>query len=220
MKIIDKINFKKFAAKPKWIIGFSDATVFHLHINTNLRVGTIHSKMCNSFPANWANALPLQIDSINSIKKCLTGDKIEYFADTDEQNKFGVAEGELIGGNLSILQNLAGTKSEINTDGKILFIEDVGEYFYSIDRMLYTLKRAGKLSKLAGLIVGSFTSMKDNDIPFGFTLPEIVMNVVAAYDYPVCFDFPAGHIPDNHAIILGREMQLTIGEHEVKASYT
>ena len=104
--------------------------------------------------------------------------------------------------------------------GKILFIEDVGEYFYSIDRMLYTLKRAGKLSKLAGLIVGSFTSMKDNDIPFGFTLPEIVMNVVAAYDYPVCFDFPAGHIPDNHAIILGREMQLTIGEHEVKASYT
>ena len=125
----------------------------------------------------------------------------------------------MIGGNLSLLIAVLGSVSDYNYDGKILFIEDVGEYLYSIDRMIRTLDRAGKLKNLAGLIVGGFTETKDNDIPFGQTVPEIVIEVVKNYNYPVCFDFPAGHIPDNHSLILGRTMSLSVNKDQVNASY-
>jgi len=217
VRIIDRINFKKFAAKPKWIIGFSDATVFHSHINTIFRIATIHSKMCNSFPADWANAEPLQIDSIQSIRKCLIGDKMEYTAPVDEQNKFGVAEGELIGGNLSILQNLAATKSEINTDGKILFIEEVEEYLYSIDRMLWNLKRSGKFDKLKALVVGGFNHIKPDDPgeEFGKNIYEILLEKVREYDYPVCFNFPVGHQRINYALKCGVKHRLIVSDDSV-----
>src|SRR5665647_474214 len=150
VRIIDKINFKKFALKPKWIIGFSDATVFHSHINRNFGIPTIHSKMCNSFPYDWTNAEPKQIDSIDSIRKCLRGEKMKYITEPGANNRKGIAEGILVCGNLSILENLAASKSDINTAGKILFIEEVEEYLYNIDRMLWNLKRSGKLDKLKG----------------------------------------------------------------------
>src|SRR5690606_20190182 len=145
------INFKNFAKNPKWIIGFSDATVFHLHINRNFGIATIHSKMCNSFPDDFLKAEQTQIDSIDSIRQCLVGEKIKYKAPANGNNRNGNATGTLIGGNLSIIQQLCGSHSEINTNRKILFIEDVGEYPYKIDGMLWNLKRSGKLRELNGL---------------------------------------------------------------------
>ena len=217
VRIIDKIDFKKFRKNPKWIIGFSDATVFHSHINSNFGIATIHSKMCNSFPKDWNAAEPKQIDSINSIQKCLTGEKMRYDCDVDGNNINGMAEGILIGGNLSILQNLAGTASEIKTDNKILFIEDTEEYLYSIDRMLWNLKRSGKLDKLKALIVGAFNKIKPDDPgeDFGKTIYDIVMEKVKEYNYPVCFNFPVGHQKENYALKCGVLHQLTISSKEV-----
>lgn len=147
IRIIDKIDFSSFEKKPKWIIGFSDATVFHAHINHNYGIATIHSKMCNSFPEDFSNAEPAQIDSIESIRQCLTGEKMKYIQIPNEYNLYGEGTGDLVGGNLSIIENLAGSISDLRTEGKILFIEDVGEYLYKIDSMLWNLKRSKKLDR-------------------------------------------------------------------------
>ncbi|MEP6949595.1 MAG: LD-carboxypeptidase [Ginsengibacter sp.] len=217
VRIIDAINFKNFTVKPKWIIGFSDATVFHSHLNKNYGIATIHSKMCNSFPADWSNAEPKQIDSIESIRKCLTGDKMDYAAVSNDNNRTGIANGILIGGNLSILQNLAATESDLNTDGKILFLEEVEEYLYSIDRMFWNLKRSGKLDKLKGLILGGFNKIKPDDPgeDFGKTIYEIVVEKVKEYTYPVCFDFPVGHQKENYALKCGVRHKLEVSENSV-----
>ncbi|MDQ6890831.1 MAG: LD-carboxypeptidase, partial [Bacteroidota bacterium] len=156
VRIIDKIDFRHFEKKPKWIIGFSDATVFHLHINHNYGIASIHSKMCNSFPDDFAKAEQTQIDSIDSIRQCLIGEKMKYKSPLNENNRCGEGIGTLIGGNLSIIQNLTGSISNVHTDGKILFIEDTGEYLYKIDGMLWNLMRSGKFEKLNGLIIGGF----------------------------------------------------------------
>ncbi len=217
VRIIDVINFKKFCRHPKWIIGFSDATVFHSHINENFGIASIHSKMCNSFPSDWSTATQQQIDSIDSIRKCLTGEKMQYAAVPVAANIKGVAQGILIGGNLSILQNLAATKSDITTDGKILFIEEVEEYLYSIDRMLWNLKRSGKLDKLKALIVGGFNKIKPDDPgeDFGKTVYEMVLEKVKEYNYPVCFDFPVGHQRENYALKCGVKHELDVSESRV-----
>jgi muramoyltetrapeptide carboxypeptidase len=212
VRIIDQLDFKKFIIKPKWIIGFSDVTVLHSHLNKNFNIASIHSKMCNSFPSDWSRAEPVQIETIESIKKCLQGDKMVYTAIPNEKNKMGIAEGILVGGNLKTLETLAGSKSDINTDGKILFVEDTGEYLYSIDRMFWNLKRSGKLSKLKGLIIGGF-KVKPADTPeeeFGKNLYEIVLEKIAAYNYPVCFDFPVGHQKNNFALKCGVRHKLNI----------
>ncbi len=151
--------------------------------------------------------------SLETLRKALFGEELTYEVKLNNNNRIGEGTGIVTGGNLSLLISALGSVSDVDYSGKILLIEDVGEYLYSIDRMLYTLKRAGKLADLAGLIVGGFTSIKDNDIPFGYTVPQIVMNVVKEYNYPVCFDFPAGHIPDNNAMILGKLTKLVIDEH-------
>lgn len=205
VRIIDKINFEKFSLKPKWIVGFSDATVFHSHLNKNYGIASIHSKMCNSFPSDWSNAEQGQIDSIESIRKCLSGDKMSYSSASNGNNHPGIAEGVLIGGNLSILENLAATNSDINTDGKILFIEEVEEYLYNIDRMLWNLKRSSKLDKLKGLVLGGFNKIKPDDPgeDFGKTIYEIILEKVREYAYPVCFDFPVGHQKENYALKCG-----------------
>ena len=212
VRIIDKINFEKFVRHPKWIIGFSDATVFHCHVNKNFGIASIHSKMCNSFPADWSSAEPKQIDSIDSIRKCLIGDKMTYETLPGSSNKIGTEEGILIGGNLSILENLAASASDIDTDSKILFIEEVDEYLYNLDRMLWNLKRCGKLDNLRGLIVGGFNKIKLDDPgeDFGKTVYEMVLEKVKEYNYPVCFDFPVGHQRENYALKCGVKHRLTV----------
>lgn len=211
IRIVDQLDFSIFRSSPKWLIGFSDITILHCHINSNYRYATLHSKMCNSFPADWATAEPIQIDTIKSIEKALKGEKMSYNAAYQPSNRLGLAKGELIGGNLRCIENLAGSKSEIKTDGKILFVEDVGEYLYSIDRMFYNLKRSGKLSNLKGLIVGGFRVKKDDEGDgFGKTLEEIVLDKVKDYEYPVCFDFPVGHQRANYALKCGVKHQLEV----------
>lgn len=212
VRIIDKIDFKKLRTNPKWIIGFSDVTVFHSHINENYRVASIHSKMCNSFPKDWAAAEPVQVETIESINKCLKGEKMRYPFTPNEKNKTGLAMGELVGGNLKTLESLAGSRSDIQTKDKILFVEDTGEYLYSIDRMFWNLKRTDKLSGLKGLVVGGF-KIKPDDAgeEFGKTLEDIVLEKVSEYSYPVCFDFPVGHQKNNFALKCG--VVHTLGVH-------
>ena len=212
VRIIDRLDFKKFKRDPKWIIGFSDATVFHSHINENFRVASIHSKMCNSFPTDWNNAEPAQKETIESINKCLKGEKMKYIFTPNEKNKTGLGVGELVGGNLKTLESLACSKSDLNTKDKILFVEDTGEYLYSIDRMLWNLKRSGKLEKLKGLIIGGFKIKPDiAGEEFGKSIEEMVLEKVTEYKYPVCFDFPVGHQKNNYALKCG--VKHTLGVH-------
>lgn len=216
VRIIDKLNWEKFKLKPKWIIGFSDATVIHSHINRNLGVASIHSKMCNSFPDDWMKAEAVQIETIESIDKALKGQKMSYTVVPNLMNKPGTDEGVLVGGNLKTLETLSGTKSDINTAGKILFIEDTGEYIYSIDRMLWNMKRSGKLNLLKGLIVGGFKIKIDEDADdFGKTLYDVVLEKVKAYNFPVCFDFPVGHQKNNYALKCGIKHRLMVRNDSV-----
>jgi muramoyltetrapeptide carboxypeptidase len=211
VRIIDQLNFSKFLYKPKWIIGFSDVTVLHCHINSNYKTATIHSKMCNSFPEDWSKAEAVQIASIVSIKDALTGVKMKYNIAANEKNRKGIVEATLVGGNLKTIETLAGTKSEINTAGKLLFVEDIGEYLYSIDRMFWNLKRTNKLSQLKGLIIGGFKIKPDDPgEEFGRTLYDIVWEKVKEYNYPVCFDFPVGHQKNNFALKCGALHRLSV----------
>jgi muramoyltetrapeptide carboxypeptidase len=213
VRIIDKINFTRFSKKPKWIIGFSDATVLHCHINSNYGIATIHSKMCNSFPDDFSTATQQQIDSIDSIRQCLTGEKMKYVRPVNFENRFGEGTGPLTGGNLSIIELLDGSISGLKTEGKILFIEDVGEYRYKIDGMLWNLKRSNRLDRLKGLIVGEFRIKPDDPgEDFGKSICEMVMEKVKDYHYPVCFDFPVGHVKENYALKCGIQHHLQVSE--------
>ncbi|MEO6733308.1 MAG: LD-carboxypeptidase [Ferruginibacter sp.] len=211
VRIIDQIDFKQFAVQPKWIIGFSDITVMHSHLNRNYGTASIHSKMCNSFPDNWNLAEPIQKETIESIRKCLIGEKMVYPVIPNPKNKNGMATGILTGGNLKTIESLSGTKSDLVTKNKILFVEDTGEYLYSIDRMFWNLKRTGKLSQLQGLIVGGFKIKKDDEgEEFGRALEDIVLEKVAEFNYPVCFDFPVGHQKNNFALKCGVKHKLVL----------
>lgn len=204
VRIIDLLNFKNFIERPKWVIGFSDITLFHTHINSRLHIATIHSKMCNSFPANWTLATPMQIETILSIRQTLTGQSVKYSAAPSSYNRLGRAEGLLVGGNLSLIETAAGSSSDLNSDGKILFLEDTQEQLYSIDRMLWNLKRTGKLAKLKGLVIGGFKVKADTaGDEFGKSVYELVIEKVKEYNYPVCFDFPVGHQVNNYALKCG-----------------
>ncbi|MDA3905039.1 MAG: LD-carboxypeptidase [Bacteroidales bacterium] len=203
VRIIDKLNFDLFKRFPKWLIGYSDITVFHSHLNVQLKIESLHATMPLNFPMDGkANS------ATESLRKALFGTLDSYTFKHKSVIRAGNAMGELIGGNLSILFSLMGSDSEMNFDRKILFIEELDEYLYHIDRMLMNLKRAGKLKSLAGLIVGGMSNMKDNDIPFGKNAEEIIVEHVGEYKFPVVFGFPAGHIEDNRALILGRKVSL------------
>ena len=217
VRIIDLLNFESLKKNPKWVIGFSDITVLHSHIHQVYHTATLHSKMCGSFPKDWAIAEPIQIESINSIRKALEGEKIQYPILLNLNNKIGAAEGVLVGGNLKILENMSGSISSIDTAGKILFVEDVGEPLYNIDRMFCNLLRSGKLNQLKGLIVGSFTNFKPDtpDSPFGRDIYQIVKERTAGFDYPICFDFPVGHQKSNFALKCGIKHQLDVQKDSV-----
>ncbi|MFZ1528025.1 MAG: LD-carboxypeptidase [Ferruginibacter sp.] len=212
VRIIDRIDFSLFKKKPKWLIGFSDITVLHSHINKLYHTASIHSKMCNSFPADWNLAEPIQRETIESLRRCLAGEKMEYTAAFNANNKFGKARGTLVGGNLKILETLSGSRSDISTKNKILFVEDTGEYLYSLDRMFWNLQRSGKLNELAGLIIGGFKIKKDDseDEAFGKTLEEIVLEKIRDCSYPVCFEFPVGHQKNNFALKCGVMHELNV----------
>jgi muramoyltetrapeptide carboxypeptidase len=216
IRIVDRINWTRFKQHPKWIIGFSDITVLLNHIHTNSHIATLHSKMTNSFPDDWSKAEPIQVDTINSIYDALSGKKMSYNAQPSAQNRVGTATGILVGGNLKTIETLTGSRSDINTAGKILFVEDTGEYLYSIDRMFWNLKRTGKLKNLKALIVGGFNIKQDDPgDEFGRTIQDIVLEKVKAYNYPVCFDFPVGHQRANFALKCGVRHKLKVTSDSV-----
>ena len=203
VRIIDALDFSKFKKQPKWLVGYSDVTVLHSHIY-DLGFETIHATM----PINISKISP---EALRSLKNALFGNDLSYDIKSDRLNKVGKTVGELVGGNLSMLYSLLGSETSIDTRGKILFIEDLDEYLYHIDRMMQNLKRNGYFEELKGLIFGSMSNMNDNDIPFGRTAKEIIFDTCRAYDFPICFNFPAGHVDDNRALIFGRTLQLAVG---------
>jgi muramoyltetrapeptide carboxypeptidase len=205
VRLIDQLDFSSFVKNPKWLIGFSDLTVVHSHIHKKFQLPTLHAPMA----INFKQAEPAALRGLLSV---ITGRDYAVKAASHPLNRKGEAVAPVIGGNLSVLYSLLGSASEVSTEGKILFIEDLDEYLYHIDRMMMALKRAGKLEKLAGLITGAMTGMKDNAVPFGFTAEEIIQQCVAGYRYPVCFGFPSGHIPENMPLIFGTEARLTVGD--------
>ncbi len=209
-RIIDRLSFKKFKAHPKWIVGFSDITVLHYHLLAKLRIACMHAPMAAAFNDDGYKNI-----YVNSLKESLLGKLCNYECSPHLFNKKGKAEGRLIGGNLSLIAHLTGTRSQVKTENKILFIEDVGEYIYNVDRMLYQLKRSGQLKKLAGLIVGGFTEMKDTTIPYGQSVFEVIKDIVKEYDYPVCFDFPVSHGTENYALKCGISHKLNVANDKV-----
>lgn len=203
VRMIDKIDWNGFVQHPKWIVGYSDVTYLLNHVSNYFGIAALHATMPVNYAGNSAEAL-------ESLYQTITGNNSPVIVPAHPLNRSGRAIGPLTGGNLSILHNMTGTPSGVQTHGKILFLEDLDEYLYHIDRMMMNLKRAGKLESISGLIVGGFTQMKDNTIPFGFSAEEIIREHVADYDYPVCFGFPAGHVSDNRTLCIGRSMELMV----------
>jgi muramoyltetrapeptide carboxypeptidase len=206
-RIIDQINFKRFAQHPKWLIGFSDITILHSHLYSNYKIASMHAPMAAAF-----NDDGFKNEYIGSLLAALRGEKANYQVAVNSNNRLGTAKGKLVGGNLSLLANATGTPSDIKTKNCILFLEDIGEQLYNIDRMLYQIKRSGKLESLAGLIIGGFTDLKDTDRPFGKNIYQIISELVTAYDYPVCYDFPVSHNKENYTLKVGGKYKLTIDE--------
>jgi len=204
-RIIDAVDFTAFSKNPKWVCGFSDITVLHNHLQARYGISSLHSPMCGAFKPETENEAYLI-----TLYKALTGEPLEYNILPSRYNRNGRVEAELTGGNLAMLAHLTGSVSEADTDGKILFIEDIGEYLYNADRMMLNLKRAGKLDKLSGLIVGGFTDMQDTERPFGQTIEEIIWDKVKEYGYPVCFNFPAGHQDINYTLTLAGRHRLQV----------
>lgn len=212
IRIIDELDFTAFSKQPKWLIGFSDITVLLSHVLAQYNTQSIHGQMPYTFDESTPEAL-------QSLHDVLFGNPVAYQYSSTFTNKPGIAEGELIGGNLALLVALQGSISEMDFDDKILFLEDIGEHEYAIDRMMRTLKRAGKLAKLKGLIVGAFNGFEVEPIPFGQTPDEVIWELVKDYDYPVCFNFPVGHIDDNRSMVIGKTVNLQVKKNEVEFKY-
>jgi muramoyltetrapeptide carboxypeptidase len=206
VRIIDALDFTQFKKHPKWIIGFSDVTVLHSQLHVE-RVATMHAIMPFTVPK-----APEEVKE--TLRKALFGESVSYTIPSKAYDVKGKASGELVGGNISILNSLLGSKSSIDTGGKILFIEDLDEYLYHIDRMLLSLKRCGCFEGLQGLVVGSFIKMHDNEIPWGKNTHEIILDITKKYAFPIVFNFPAGHIHDNNTLIFGKPISLEVNDKE------
>ena len=211
VRILEGLENSNLKKGLKWIIGFSDVTALHNYMNSQCSTASLHATMPINYKENTTNAL-------HSLKEFLFNKKINYSFEANSNNKLGNCVAPIVGGNLAILQSLSGTKYDISTKGKILFLEDVDEYLYNIDRMLWTLKLSGKLAHLSGIIVGRFTGLKDNEIPFGLSVEQIILEKVKEYNYPVCFDFPAGHFDDNCALPFGINVALSVEKEKVSLS--
>ncbi|SNC75841.1 muramoyltetrapeptide carboxypeptidase [Hymenobacter gelipurpurascens] len=211
-RIIDQLDFSRFAQDPKWVAGFSDITALNSHL---LALGhqSIHGVMPMLFHQESGE------ESLESLRRALFGEEVAYSAPAHALNRLGTATGELTGGNLSLLQTLTGTRSECPTAGRILFLEDIDEYLYAIDRMMVHLERTSKLQHLAGLLVGHFTNPQDNTIPYGQTPNEIIDHYAGKYGFPIAHHFPVGHEPQNMALICGREARLVVEETGAHLTY-
>ena len=207
VRIIEKIDFSPLLKNPKWLVGFSDVTVLHAVLN-KLGLASVHGAMPAFF---LENNKPTK--SFFSLMELLSTGRSKNEIQANPLNRKGTCSGELVGGNLSLIYSLQGTPWQLETKGKILLIEDLSEYLYHLDRMMQNLRLSGQLKDLAGLVVGSFTDMKDNDSPFGKSVSEIILDAVQDYDFPVCFDFPVGHIPKNLAVTLGSTYRLELAEN-------
>lgn len=202
IRIIDRVNMSRLAAHPKWLVGYSDVTILHAHLQKKCNCVSLHAPMLTLYSKNE--------EATESIRKCLFGEKIKYDFEAQKLNRPGATKAELIGGNISLLHTLTGTPEDIDTTGRILFLEDVDENLHHLDRMMVHFKRTGKLEKLAGLLIGGLNDMKDDPVPYGMSPEEIVWDAVKEYNYPVAFGFPAGHINRNLALYLGREVRLNV----------
>ena len=210
-RIIDQLDFKTFKKNPKWIIGFSDVTVLHAHLLTKCKIASLHAPMANAF-----NDGGVKLPYVQSLQKALKGTKASYSCAPNTMNQLGKATGVLMGGNLALIAHLVGSSIMYKTKGAILFLEDVGEYAYNIDRMFIQLKRAGILNQLNGLILGGFTDRKDTTRPFGKSIEEMLKEHIAEFDYPVCFGFPVSHDTENYALKVGATFELRITAKTVK----
>ncbi len=205
VRLLNKINYTTLSKKPKWIIGFSDITAIHSAVAIKSEICSLHATM----PVNFDNC---HTNTLKTLQTALFGKKLNYKLKSHKLNKTGSAKAEIIGGNLSVLYSLRGTEYDINTNNKILFIEDLNEYLYHLDRMMINLKLGGKLDNLKGLIIGAFSDMKDNETKFGKTAYEIIADTVKEFNYPIIFDFKAGHIKENNALIFGIETEINVNE--------
>jgi muramoyltetrapeptide carboxypeptidase len=209
-RIIDRLDFRAFRRTPKWVIGFSDVTILHAHLLTRYHTASLHAPMANAFnDGGWKN------EYVSSLAHALKGKQASYKIAPHAFNVKGKATGILVGGNLSLVAHLIGTPTDVDTRGKILFLEDVGEYLYNVDRMMYQLKRSGKLNQLAGLVLGGFTDCKDTVTPFGKQVDEILHDMVKDADYPVCFHFPVSHEKENLALKVGGTYDLNVSNRSV-----
>lgn len=213
LRVVDRIDFSTFHRQPKWLIGYSDITVLHSHIFQNFQVASLHATM----PINFGK----DDYSTETLRKALFGEPLAYKAKntTAAKNRPGIVEGQLVGGNLSLLYALQGSVSDLDMRGKILFLEDIDEYLYHIDRMMLSLRRAGKLEGLRGLIVGGMSDMKDNAVPFGATAGQIIAETIRGYDFPVCYGFPAGHDAQNYALVMGGNIRLDVTEIDAEVTF-
>lgn len=205
IRIIDRLDFSAFVKNPKWIVGFSDITVLHNHLHTHFNIASLHATVPLNFPENREDNF-----SLNSLKSMLFGQFNAYTVPTEKQNRKGETTAPIVGGNLSIIHNLVGTNSDLNTAGKILLLEEVSEYAYHFDRMLWGLKKAHKFDRLAGLIVGGLTDIKQGPNPFGQEPESIIFDLVKEFDFPVCFGFPSGHQPENWCIPISMNAHLSV----------
>lgn len=216
VRMVDHVDYQPLIRHPKWLIGFSDVTVLHSHIGRHCQLATLHATMPLNIPADpklWSSP------AITTLRRALFEGRVDIDAPPSSLNRNGHCEAPVVGGNLSVLYSLVGSASDIDTEGKILFIEDLDEYLYHIDRMMQNLRRCGKLEHLAGLAVGALSDMHDNTIPFGRQAEEIVLDAVSDYHYPVAFHLPVGHIGlDNHAILLGATATLDVNDQQTHFS--
>jgi muramoyltetrapeptide carboxypeptidase len=208
-RIIDQLDFTRFKKNPKWIIGFSDITILHCHLQSKIKTASLHAPMASAFNEG-------ENEFIRALHQALLGKKASYRCKPHPFNRYGMASAELVGGNLSLLAHVTGTPSDMDTPNKILFIEDIGEHIYAIDRMMQQLKRSGKLKNLAGLIVGGFTDMTDTERPFGKTVYQVIEEAVAEYTYPVCFNFPVSHGKKNYALKVGCQYNFSVKKNSVQ----
>ena len=214
VRILDKLDYSKFKQNPKWVIGYSDITALHNQIH-NAGVESIHAMMCTSLQDNI-----LEIkETVSTFKDAIFGEPLNYTLKGSKYNKLGNSSGQLVGGNLTMLHTMLGSKTSIDISGKILFIEEIGEYKYHLDRMLQSLKRAGYFDNCKGVIVGDMTKMRTNTTLWGSTIEQLILDALSDYDFPIAFNMPAGHEKDNRAMILGKNIQLTVTRDNTKVLF-